>query len=174
MYSYNLLGDPDYLLSDPQEALFPVWEIGEIKGNMLHYFDPQYYITWDKDDFIGRKKQTLKDCFKKLWGKNLRKFILLGILNDDIIEILSENTWSVLSTIDVRKLNANSLPPGPEVIWIDKRNGIADRHLRSTSERKRIFFIPEDLRDPNRPDELFTNTNNRHIKLKDFYDEINI
>ena len=87
---------------------------------------------------------------------------------------VSENQWSVFISNDAKKLNANPLPPGPEIIWINKKNELAGRHLRSTNETRRIFFIPEDLMDPDHPDDLFTERNHRHNKIKKFFETINI
>ena len=88
-------------------------------------------------------------------------------------EILQEHPWSFVCDNKINILTRNSLPPGPEIIWIDTNIEFESEDLRNDDESKRIFFIPKDLEDPAYANELFTSRRtSRSLEVETFLERI--
>jgi hypothetical protein len=153
-----------------------VWEIGRVHNTIKRYFGTkEYYITYFENVFTKpRRKEKLGECINKLWVKGLRKLIYIGEHNkNNLKEILEEQPWSFVCDKNPNILTKNSLPPGPEIIWIDFNITFKTEHLRSDDETKRIFFIPEKLLDPDYEGELFTSRRaSRSMEVETFFERI--
>ena len=148
------------------EAPFPTipWGVpGAVSPRLAARFDHNglLVVVYRVHDLTtGKFQRELKETLQSL---HVQGFMNLFVLGGDIKEIGGKTL-----SFDTRKpffvshgktwLDRNLLPPGPEIVFM-LPGFMQTTPLRSGREQgERLVFIPDNLRDPSRPDRMFTDT----------------
>jgi len=158
------------------KASKPVWRIGFLSDYLCNYFIPgRNFIEWS-EDFLKNPggQRRLQEMLEIMWNDGVHKFIIIGELNESLKNIIQKKTWCFVMDPKPRILIGNGLPSGPEIIWVGRNIQLSVDHYTNNSDQKleRIFFIPDDFKDPLNPDDLFK-LRHSPISLEMFCDRVN-
>ena len=148
--------------TEQHEAPESVWDIGKVKPGYEWLFpQSRLFVEWNEELFGNNEKRRsnlrkFKSMFHNFWDIGIHKCIVVGRFRKEIREILEEKPWCVVNGIKAHIMSGSGLPSGPEIIWIEKGVKLAVHHLNNKNGTKRIFFIPNDFKDPSNPGDLFS------------------
>ncbi|SAK87929.1 ATP-dependent DNA helicase RecQ [Caballeronia glebae] len=129
------------------------WPIGQIRPELAAVIDNgRCFIARDRSSGGKAYERKLKDLIGSLWEAGLRKCFVLGEVPSLLRGALTQRPWCVASGDDPRLLSGNSLPPGPDLVWVAPGQAPLGHHLGPRPVgRERIYLLPDGLDDPERP-----------------------
>jgi len=136
-----------------------VWDIGNVTVYKNYFPASQCFVEWNEELFNAgnrRKKRRFKEMFQNLWQIGVHKCIVVGTFRKELREVFEKNPWCVVNNIEAHIIGGSGLSPGPEIIWIEQGIESAGHHLKNKESTNRIFFIPNNFKDPSNPGDLFS------------------
>ena len=76
-----------------------------------------------------RNLRQIKECFLNFWGIGVHKCIVIGLFREELRISFKEKPWCVVHNQEAEILTRTVLPPGPELIWIEKGVRLKQHHL---------------------------------------------
>ncbi len=137
-----------------------VWDIGDTTVFKKNYFPTSpYFVEWNEELFNAENRgkiRKFKDMFQDLWEIGIHKCIVVGTFREKLREIFVKNPWCIVNNMESHIIAGSGLSRGPEIIWIEQGIKSKVHHLKNKIGTNRIFFIPNDFKDPSNPGALFS------------------
>jgi hypothetical protein len=128
----------------------PPWSLGNLTDPLSRIMHAGFQLVEYAADEMYKKRmqRVVGETIDALWRLGLRKFIILGDPPAYVRSSLERKPWAVLQSTSSLVLEGNSLPSGPEAIWVCHGQQLTAGAIATQSSNGRLLITYENIPDP--------------------------